>query len=509
MDVVLGIEYTDERVTAVEMVAKGGRFSVRKILSEPLREVSPAETPPQMDAEQKEPYELFKKFHHHRSVLALPVKNGLMREITVPFTKDEHIRRTIKYEAERLIPTGKIEEYIIDFYRLGEEDGRSRVFIVGMRADTVETQITFLREAGFDPIKVDVDIAAAYGALKAAGFELETEKEGDESEERVEVLAAFHLGQVMVWVHLNGELRRTRSFMLHSKDAEKLVEKFERELRRTLIASGISTQVQRLSVAGDITNELKELLRKKLDADVETLSLKEAFGEPLDEEQKTQLEVYGLVACGAALKLLGHDPFAIDLRQGELAYRRPFDVIKTALSCTLTLLFFLSFLIAYTHQLKYARDNSQLSLIRRKAAEYLDVLLPNPDKRRQPNRPVSAAYEEFVKLLRERQSGERGKTATVSALDVLLEIGKARMKIEGRFLLRSCSIQPRKIAVEVEVDRVETGDALRNYIDKNSRMLITEAAPYRLERKRSAGGGVEAEKIVFNYTFRVRTEYER
>ena len=514
METVLGVAETDQRITVVEMSTKGGRFFVRKVVSTPIEEeVSHAEAPPQADAPPSNPFTPLKEFHHRRAALALPIKNGLMREVTVPFAKEEHIRRTIKFEAERLIPSGKIQDYIIDFHRLGEENGKSRVLIVGMQTSAVASRINLMREVGFDPVYVDVDVAAAYGALKAAGFNPQTEKrEEKNSEEKknsVSVLVALHSGQVMLWLHSNGELRRVRSFILRSGTIEQKAEKFERELRRTLIAAGITATPHTLYLAGDPTGEFRLSLKKRLYIDVQPISISEAFGELLDENGKEELERCGLVACGAAIKLLGYDPLAIDLRQDGLAYRKPFDTIKTSLSCTLTLLFFLFFLIAYTHQFKYARDKSQLDYIRKKAAEYLDVLLPDPQGRRSSDRPVELAYRDFVERLRERQSGEHGKPSAVSALDVLFEVGKARAKVGGNFLLRSCSIQPRKITFEVEVDKVETGDALRNYIDRNSKMLITETASYRLERKRSIKGGEETEKVVFSYTFRVRTGYER
>jgi|GEM_PF-2489424 len=528
MGMVLGVSLGEKKIVAVEMVAKGSSFRVKRIavedpfVSNTTGKEPSAETTQeaQTKTEQESPLgKLLRLFNHCPTALALPVKGGFLREVSVPFTKEEHIRRTIRVEAERLLPAGKIEEYVFDFYRLGEEDGRSRILLVGMCAQDVKQHISKMKESGFDPIKVDVDISSAYSALRAAGFDptddavskngkkAETKDEGyDKSpnvsrrEEKVVVLAASFLGQVIVWLHKDGSILRVRSFLLTAGTAEQRAKKFERELRRTLVAASLGgAAVKRICLAGDFEEELRSEIRSRLCTEIETISLSKAFGEGLSEDQQRTLEQYGLVACGAALKLLGYDLLKLDLRQGELAYMKPFDTVKTSLSCTLTLVFFLLFITAYAYRFKSARDSVQLSTIRKKSAEYLDILLPEPGKKRISNQ-VDGIYQEFVERLKKRRSGERGKTATVSALDALLELGKARDSLKGGvFLLENFAIQPGKVTVEAAVDKVETGDAFYNLINNQSKMLVTDTASWNRDPKTG--------KIVFKYIFRVRTNY--
>ncbi|MCX7704544.1 MAG: hypothetical protein N2234_10705, partial [Planctomycetota bacterium] len=388
-----------------------------------------------------------------------------------------------------------------------EEDSKSRILLLGMLSADVKKIIDEMKRGGFDPLKVDVDIASAYGALLAAGFKPEgapkenlKEKDLNPTEEETVVLTALCSNQVMVWLHAGENLRRTRSFFLSSKDVKQQAEKFERELRRTIIAAGMNSTVKKICFAGDFQEDLIREIQSRFHADTEKLTLSEKFGAFLDEESKKLLEQSGLVACGAALKLLGYDPLGLDLRQGELAYMKPFDLIKTSLSCTLTLIFFLLFTTAYAYRFKASRDSTELDAIRKKAAEYYETLLPEPDRKRTTTK-VDGIYQEFTDTLKKRKSGERGKTATVSALDALLELGKARQKIGGSFLLENLTVQPGKITVEASVDKVETGDALYNYIDRESKMLIKDVASWNRDPRSG--------KIVFKYIFRVRTGYGR
>ena len=53
---------------------------------------------------------------------SIPTRLMTLRDISVPFTKDEVIQKTIRYESEGHIPGVSIDDLIIDYLKCSETD---------------------------------------------------------------------------------------------------------------------------------------------------------------------------------------------------------------------------------------------------------------------------------------------------------------------------------------------------------------------------------------------------
>ncbi len=104
----------------------------------------------------------------------------LARELQVPFTRDDQIAKTIKFQAESVFHSMSIDEVLVEYYKVEEirpsaEKGRagggggaggerSRLIVVALRKGALREHLDLLGEAGIDPAAVDLDVAAIFNA---------------------------------------------------------------------------------------------------------------------------------------------------------------------------------------------------------------------------------------------------------------------------------------------------------------------------------------------------------
>ena len=112
-------------------------------------------------------------------VVAVPASVCLTREVQVPFTRDDQIRKTIKFQAESVFHSIAIDGLVVDHYKIEEVVGpapssgargggaaadRSRLLVVGLRKDVLRERLDTLQHADIDPVAVDLDVAAIFNA---------------------------------------------------------------------------------------------------------------------------------------------------------------------------------------------------------------------------------------------------------------------------------------------------------------------------------------------------------
>ncbi len=98
-------------------------------------------------------------------VAGLDAKDAIIREIPVPFVKDEHIRKTIHSEAETHFQTFDIEEAVLEYLKVEEIGDKSRVVLVAVRDAVIRERLETLKAAAVDPVSLDLDAAALFNAF--------------------------------------------------------------------------------------------------------------------------------------------------------------------------------------------------------------------------------------------------------------------------------------------------------------------------------------------------------
>lgn len=108
----------------------------------------------------------------------------MVKRIALPEMTEEELSESIRFEAEQYIPF-PIDEVNIDFQILGPrpEAGQMDVVVVAAKKDVVNEYITVLREAGLNPVVVDV-AAFCLSNMYELNYEIEPDR----------IIAIFNIG---------------------------------------------------------------------------------------------------------------------------------------------------------------------------------------------------------------------------------------------------------------------------------------------------------------------------
>lgn len=100
----------------------------------------------------------------------------IIKRISLPEMTEEELSESIKFEAEQYIPFD-IEDVNLDFQIIGpkEEPGQMDVILVAVKKDIIDEYISVVREAGLDPIIVDIG-SFALENMYGINYEIESGK---------------------------------------------------------------------------------------------------------------------------------------------------------------------------------------------------------------------------------------------------------------------------------------------------------------------------------------------
>ncbi|UCH80439.1 MAG: type IV pilus assembly protein PilM [Nitrospiraceae bacterium] len=160
----------------------------------------------------------------------------IIKRVSLPQMSEDELEESIRFEAEQYIPFD-IEDVNLDFQILGlaETDNMMDVLIVAVKKDKINEYVSVVRDAGLEPVIVDVDAFALENM-----YELNYET-SDESN-----VALVNIGASMININIlkggmsvftrdssvGGNLLTEalqREFTLSFQDAEKLIQEEEIE----------------------------------------------------------------------------------------------------------------------------------------------------------------------------------------------------------------------------------------------------------------------------------------
>ncbi|MDA8083938.1 MAG: type IV pilus assembly protein PilM [Nitrospiraceae bacterium] len=100
----------------------------------------------------------------------------IIKRIALPEMSEEELQESIKFEAEQYVPFD-IEDVDLDFQIIGpkEEPGQMDVILVAVKKDIINEYISVVKEAGLNPIIVDVD-AFALENMYGINYEIDADR---------------------------------------------------------------------------------------------------------------------------------------------------------------------------------------------------------------------------------------------------------------------------------------------------------------------------------------------
>ncbi len=345
--------------------------------------------------------EIFKSHNLDRNnvVLSLPSQDCILREITVDFEQDEHIRKIIKYEAEKYLHSYPIEDVIIDYQKLSVTNGKSKLFVVAVPKKIIKQRLEILEKCDIDPLIIDLDasslvnivpfcahlsqkktvvlidfgasstrmVIASDGCIRHVRAtrlganvleeisETSEEKISGEEQEKAEKenIDLDISNQLIVSLPAPDGINLGREVLIGSEETaqrEKMQEVFDRlmrEIRRTLLTLKVDSPIELLGITGG-GSQLEGLplyLRDKLRVETEIMSFSENI--PYEGTSREEYVYSSAIALGGAVRALGKGTTGMDFRKEEFAYTNRFEIVKIPLSFLITIIFLVSLVLAY------------------------------------------------------------------------------------------------------------------------------------------------------------------
>ena len=85
---------------------------------------------------------------------------AILREITVPYSKDEMIAKTIRYESESYIFSHSIDDLIIEYIKCNESESGSRLILCAVEKDRFGSELEQLQSIAIDPARAELNVTA-------------------------------------------------------------------------------------------------------------------------------------------------------------------------------------------------------------------------------------------------------------------------------------------------------------------------------------------------------------
>lgn len=384
----VGLDIHERGVRAVEVTGHRKKFRVSRYIE---RAVTPRGGAPDPEELQAALVEIFKHHSKNHVTASVEANDTIVREIPVPFRADDQIRKVIKYEAEHHLHDCDADDVIVQYAKVGESGDGTNLLVFAVRKDAISRRIEYARAAGVEPLAMDLDALALFGAVKTAGLVdesptcvlleighratgmvfvvegavralrsvrlgVESIAQGMARDMEIDVgaagqklaeLSGEEQGDLLVPVHPDegkAETRKGHAEMerdLFHQKRDEFAARLKREYVRSVAALRGGAAPARVIATGPgvAMPGLLELLSHRLGVPVEPFRPSQAFPCKLDGDADA-FDANGAVALGLALKGIGHDPLELDFRQEELKVANKFELLKSSLAVTVTLLFF-------------------------------------------------------------------------------------------------------------------------------------------------------------------------
>ena len=423
------------------------------------------------------------KANKEHVILGVPMRECVIREITIPFTEVDQIRKVIKFESESHLHSCSIDDVVVCFHKVAESGNRSTIIVLAAKKESIRRQLAALEKIGVDPLMVDLDAAGLFGLCRVLKEPRQRKNYvvceiGYSStmitlvqDENLRILRSVRMGtdsitsRVSKDLDIDREEAQTRTQAILTQDLaidddlmvrqgdvledDDETAKSSSELERDIVRQRQTELTTRLS------NEIyRSITPAKLEEDIDCIyltgpgsnlprinaELAETMGLPvktlnildeMDHRFKTaDIPIYNAAmpaATGLALKHLGHDPLQLDFRQEEFVFARKFDRLKVPLFCLIILMAALNLFCAFYLKKIGNLERDKLNRAATRAAEIFRKAA-DPDKLdAETLRYVPYKEEELKSIYRGAQTEDDR-----SSFDRIGYMGRSLMKMHTK-----------------------------------------------------------------------------
>ena len=370
--------------------------------------------------------ELFQNVPKDIVHLCLSSENSLFRIIQVPFADSEQIRKIIKFEAEAHIHTCPIEDILIDFQKIDEEQ-RPSIFLAGFYKKHLQVPLDLLKQLRIYPLIADLDINGSLSTLNTLSlvdkensyliFEIEAlttkillidqgkliqirvlrfgskslQANDAQGKTPLEESPQFILGNFSLSLPLLEEdqtllpdeqelLNRIQQEFekeLQFSRAEDLLNKIVKETSRTMAALSFKKRPEKIFLfcEEEIPNST-EYFRDSLEMDVFTPRIEGKIQFATKEESQLARKIPLQRLLGITLRQQNPSPWKMNFLQEEFQTQDRFELVKKPLLVLLSLLCLLFFCAGLFWTYRSQKLSKTLETLNQRALEVLTLRFP-------------------------------------------------------------------------------------------------------------------------------------
>jgi general secretion pathway protein L len=439
---VMGLDIGSYSLKAVLARGGFGRLEVQRFVERPLDDPDDPEAPARI----AEAISSFMAEHAPPGAEVICSFPGLMastRRLNLPFTDPKKIRSTVPFEVETQVPY-EIEDLVLDYQVIDRKPGRVEILVGLAQREALAAFLQMLGRAGVDPRILELDATALANIAPfletPAGFTFLIDIGHSKTclcglrDRRLHSVRTIPIGGRALTEGLTGDLGEPRAEAERRKHEEGLalrgpsapafsqsLDRLVREIDRTLMApeNAGADRPDRIVLFGGGARMpgLVEHLQETLGIPTDRLTLKpdEHFTwRPRPEALAVLPQALGLALRGA----VSGSTSRLNLRRGEFAYRRDFDVLARKFMPTAVVTAVLILLLVANVVVNTMKNRSiAAELDRRIKAVFHET---RPDVKRVVD-PMGQMHQSLDEMRRRSKAlGLYG--GNVTALDILREI---------------------------------------------------------------------------------------
>ena len=100
--------------------------------------------------------------------LVIDSGHAAFRRLTLPFSDEAKIDQVVKYEIESELPQWNIDEVVVDYHKLTEDEGSSELLITAVPKDNVQMALDAASGGNIEPFQVELETSAVVNAAYTA-----------------------------------------------------------------------------------------------------------------------------------------------------------------------------------------------------------------------------------------------------------------------------------------------------------------------------------------------------
>ncbi len=419
--------------------------------------------------------------------------DALVRELTLPFTSEDQIRKTYRFELESQIHNYSIEDLVCDYFTIGATDKSSTILAAAVPRAIVEKRLAVFTKAGVDPAALDLDVAALFNAISHAGAVdtddpflivygtarftkiILVEKRRPRSLRTIRFSlpsqqSATATGKSSTGEWKTDEFARPPIVVLTDTQFEKLgdpshdprgplIEILAKEIGRFLLANAGAATPSHILLSGEFESvDAAALLQTATQIPVRSLGILGRIEHSLGSNTSATVASRAPVAMGLALKACDVDALGLDFRRQEFSYAKKFDAIKQTALITIELIIVLLgamalnsyFELSDTVSAYRSGDPEKPGMMELHARTYKLATSKDIDDAEQAYTQLLAEYKDFI-----NKAGGGDYPIERSSLELAAQFFRALALLQTDSMKPSGRLEGKELLVQLDDIKVE------------------------------------------------------